>query len=351
VTPEREAGSVTEDRPRVGISSCLLGQPVRFNGGHSRDRFLTQDLARYVEWVPVCPEVEIGLGAPREALRLTAAGRLVSRDGSGAPEQAGARDRARAWDQSGARDRVAARDHTDAVAALAGRRRGDLAGLSGYVFKSRSPSCGLFGVRVYAGEGGGEAPVRGDGRGAFAARVLASFPLLPAEEEGRLNDPLLRETFIEQVFARHRLAGLFGGRWRARDLIEFHARHKLQLMAHDPGRSRRAGCLVAAARGRPADSVAERYTALFAQAMAVRAGRGRHGNALQHGFGLVSSHLDHARRHDILDRIDAYRHGEVPLSVPVTLIRHHATGCGIGYLQAQTYLDPFPAGLGLRNHA
>jgi len=324
---------VTEDRPRVGISSCLLGQPVMFNGGHSRDRFLTRDLARYVEWVPVCPEVEIGLGAPREALRLTAAGHLVSRDGGGA------------------RDRVGARDHTDAVAALAGRRRGDLAGLSGYVFKSRSPSCGLFGVRVYAGEGGGEAPVRGDGRGALAARVLASFPLLPAEEEGRLNDPLLRESFIEQVFARHRLAGLFGGRWRARDLIEFHARHKLQLMAHDPGRSKRAGCLVAAARARPADSVAERYTALFAQAMAVRAGRGRHGNALQHAFGLVSSHLDHARRHDILDRIDAYRRGEVPLTVPVTLIRHHATGCGIGYLRAQTYLDPFPAGLGLRNHA
>jgi len=313
-----------EPRPRVGVSSCLLGENVRFNGGHSRDRFLTQVLSRYVEWVAICPEVEIGLGAPREALRLTEGGRpggrLVSRSG---------------------------RDHTSAVAALARQRRADLTGLDGYVLKSRSPSCGLYSVRVYSGD----APNRGNGRGAFASRILDSCPLLPVEEEGRLNDPLLRETFIEQVFARRRLGQLFSGRWRTRDLVDFHARHKLQLLAHDPVRYVRAGRLVAAARAQPAEAVATQYTVLFARAMARRVSRGRHSNALQHAFGLVSSYLDDTRRHDMLTRIDAYRRGEVPLSVPVALIRHHAAGCRMGYLQEQTYLDPFPAALGLRNHA
>jgi uncharacterized protein YbgA (DUF1722 family)/uncharacterized protein YbbK (DUF523 family) len=311
---------VTGLRPRVGISSCLLGQPVRFNGGHSRDRFLAQLLGRYVEWVAICPEMEIGLGAPREPLRLTARGRLVSQSG---------------------------RDHTGAVTALAGRRRGDLAGLHGYVLKSRSPSCGLYSVRVYAGD----TPARGNGRGVFASRVLDARPLLPVEEEGRLNDPLLREAFIEQVFARQRLGRLFEGRWRARDLVDFHARHKLQLLAHDPARCGRAGRLVATARAQPADALAAQYTAVFAEAMARRVSRNRHSNALQHAFGMVSSCLDGTRRHDMLSRIDAYRRGEVPLSVPVALIRHHAAGCRMGYLADQTYLDPFPAALGLRNHA
>jgi uncharacterized protein YbgA (DUF1722 family)/uncharacterized protein YbbK (DUF523 family) len=309
-----------EARPRIAVSACLLGEPVRFNGGHSRDRFLTQVLAPYVDWVPVCPEMEIGLGTPRETLRLTDAGRLVSRSG---------------------------RDHTDAMTGLAGRRHGELAGLSGYVVKSRSPSCGLRSARVYAG---GEAAGR-TGRGVFTGRVLAADPLLPVEEDGRLNDPVLRETFVEQVFARARLGRLFGGPWRLRDLVGFHARHKLQLMAHDPARCREAGRLTATARARPAGAVRTDYTAVFGAALGRRISRGRHGNALHHAFGLVSDHLDDTRRHDILTTIDAYRRGEVPLSVPVALLRHQARGCGTGYLEAQTYLDPFPAALGLRNHA
>jgi Protein of unknown function (DUF1722) len=164
------------------------------------------------------------------------------------------------------------------------------------VVKSRSPSCGLRSARVYAG---GEAVAR-TGRGVFTGRVLDADPLLPVEEDGRLNDPVLRETFVEQTFARARLGRLFGGPWRLRDLAGFH---------------------------------------------------GRHGNALHHAFGLVSDHLDDTRRHDILTTIDACRRGEVPLSVPVALLRHQARGCGAGYLEAQTYLDPFPAALGLRNHA
>ena len=309
-----------EVRPRLGVSSCLLGQPVRFNGGHSRNRFVSDVLAGYVEWVPVCPEVEIGLGAPRESLHLTSEGQLVSTSGQ---------------------------DHTAAVTALARRRGTELAGLAGYVVKSRSPSCGLHSVRVHAG---GQI-VTGDGRGVFAERVLAADPLLPAEEEGRLNDPLLREAFVEQVWARARLQQFFGGPWRLRDLIGFHARHKLQLMAHDPVRAHQAGHLVAIAHARADDQVRAEYTALFGAALARRVSRARHCNAMHHAFGLVSDHLDDTRRHDILATIEAYRRGEVPLSVPVTLLRHHADGCGAVYLTARTYLDPFPAGLGLHNHA
>ena len=320
VSMNEAAGTLGEVRPRVGVSSCLLGQPVRFNGGHCRNRFVSDVLAGYVEWVPVCPEIEIGLGAPRESLHLTGEGQLVSKSG---------------------------RDHTAAVNALAERRRAELDGLSGYVVKSRSPSCGLYSVRVH--EGG--RIVTANGRGIFAAYVLAASPLLPAEEEGRLNDPLLREAFVEQVWARARLNQLFGRRWQLRDLIGFHARHKLQLMAHDPVRAHQAGHLVATARARPDDEVRAGYTALFGGALTRRVSRARHCNAMHHAFGLVSEHLDDTRRHDILATIDAYRRGEVPLSVPVTLLRHHAEGCRAAYLAAQTYLDPFPAGLGLRNHA
>jgi uncharacterized protein YbgA (DUF1722 family)/uncharacterized protein YbbK (DUF523 family) len=309
-----------EIRPRVGVSSCLLGAAVRFNGGHSRSRFLTDVMDRYVDWVPVCPEVEIGLGAPRESLHLTQEGQLVSRSGL---------------------------DHTDAMTALAARRGGELAGLSGYVVKSRSPSCGLHGVRVHAGE----AIIAGNGRGVFAARILAVDPLLPAEEEGRLNDPQLREAFIERVFARARLGKLFAGPWQLHDLVDFHARHKFQLMAHDQVRCHQAGRLVATARARPPAQVRAEYTALFGEAMARRLTRRRHVNALQHAFGLVSGHLDDTRRHGILATIDAFLRGDVPLSVPVTLLRHHADGCRASYLAAQTYLDPYPAGLGLRNYA
>jgi uncharacterized protein YbgA (DUF1722 family)/uncharacterized protein YbbK (DUF523 family) len=317
---DEAAEAVAEVRPLVGVSSCLLGHLVRFNGGHSRSRFVADVLAEYVDWVPVCPEIEIGLGAPRETLHLTGEGRLVGKSGQ---------------------------DHTIAVTDLAERRHAELAGLSGYVVKSRSPSCGLHGVRVHSGG----RIVTGNGRGVFAARIIAADPLLPVEEEGRLNDPLLREAFVEQVWARTRLNQLFGGPWQIRDLIGFHARHKLQLMAHDPVRAHLAGRLVAAARARPDDEVRAEYTALFGQALARRVSRARHCNAMHHAFGLVSEHLDDTRRHDILGTIEAYRRGEVPLSVPVTLLRHHADGFGAVYLAGQAYLDPFPAGLGLRNHA
>jgi NAD(P)-dependent dehydrogenase (short-subunit alcohol dehydrogenase family)/uncharacterized protein YbbK (DUF523 family) len=203
--------TMSETKPPVGVSSCLLGELVRFNGGHSRFRFLTDELDPYVEWVPYCPEMEIGLGTPRETLRLTDDGRLVSKSGL---------------------------DHTAAMAALPLP-----AGLDGYVLKAKSPSCGIHGIARYDRSGH---PADHRGRGLFAQRLIARYPLLPVEDEGRLNDPVLKEEFSERVFAFARLRILFSSSWQPRDLVSFHARHKLQLLAHDPARYRYAGRIVAA---------------------------------------------------------------------------------------------------------
>jgi uncharacterized protein YbgA (DUF1722 family)/uncharacterized protein YbbK (DUF523 family) len=302
-------------RPRIGVSSCLLGEQVRFNGGHSRSRFLTDELGAHADWVPCCPEMAIGLGTPRETLRLTTGGRLVNRS------------------------RTA--DHTAAVAAVPLP-----ADLDGYVLKSRSPTCGMHGIARYR-DGGQPADHRG--RGVFAQRITAAFPLLPVEEEGRLNDDLLREAFTERVFAAARLRELLSGPWRPRDLIAFHARHKLQLLAHDPGRYLLAGQLVAAAGRRPRAETAAAYRQLFCAAMAAKATRGRHANALQHAFSHAGQGLDRARRQDLLTHVEAYRRGQAPLSVPVALLTHHASDGTLPWLAGQTYLQPFPAELRLRH--
>ena len=300
-------------RPRVGVSSCLLGEEVRFNGGHKRYQFLTDSLDPYVDWVPYCPEVSIGLGTPREAIRLTADGRLVNRGGTA--------------------------DHTAAMAALPLP-----ADLDGYVFKAKSPSCGIRAIPRYREDG---VAVDHAGRGLYAARVLGAFPLLAVEDEGRLNDAGLREAFAERIFAAARLRAFLGGTWSAGDLVGFHARHKLQLLAHDPARYRAAGRVVAAAGTAPREQTALAYRDLFLAAMASSASRGRHANALQHAYSRIGRELDRARRLDLVARIDAYRRGEEPLSVPVALLAHYALG--LPWLAEQTYLRPFPAELRLRH--
>jgi uncharacterized protein YbgA (DUF1722 family)/uncharacterized protein YbbK (DUF523 family) len=302
---------VTPSRPRVGVSSCLLGEEVRFNGGHKRFRFLTDELAPFVDWVPYCPEMEIGLGTPREPIQLTADGRLVNRSGTA--------------------------DHTASMAALPLPD-----GLDGYVLKAKSPSCGVWGIPRYRPDG---SVADRAGRGLYADRVMARFPLLAAEEEGRLSDPGLREAFVERVFAGARLRSLLDGSWGLGDLVAFHARHKLQLLAHDPGRYRAAGRVVAAAGSGSLSSVAAEYRALFLAALARRATRGRNANALLHAYSRIGRSLEQPRRSDLVARIEAYRQGEVPLSMPVALLAHYATGGGLPWLAEQTYLQPFPAEL------
>jgi uncharacterized protein YbgA (DUF1722 family)/uncharacterized protein YbbK (DUF523 family) len=304
------------ERPRVGVSSCLLGALVRFNGGHKRSRFLADELGKYVDWVPYCPEIEIGLGTPREPIRLTADGRLVNRS--------------------------ATADHTAAMQALPLP-----AAVDGYVFKAKSPSCGVWGIPRYGDDGQAAGTA---GAGLYAGRVMAGFPLLAVEDEGQLSDPGLREAFVERVFAAARLRSVLAGAWEPADLVAFHARHKLQLLAHDPGRYRSAGRLVAAAGSAASQpETAAAYRDLFLTAMGSRATRGRNANALLHAYSRVGRALSPSRRGDLVTRIDAYWRSEVPLSVPVALLAHYASDGDLPWLAEQTYLAPFPAGLRLRH--
>ncbi|WP_285589260.1 DUF523 and DUF1722 domain-containing protein [Herbidospora sp. NBRC 101105] len=309
-------------RPRVGVSSCLIGEPVRFNGGHSRDRFLAGELADHVDWVPFCPEIEAGLGTPRETLRLESR-----------PEE-GERLMLR-------KSRV---DLTATMREVAGRRIATLE-VDGYVFKSKSPSCGIHGIPVYEDDH----PVRRT-RGVFAQRVIDAYPLLPVEDEGRLNDAVLREQFVERIFAHARLRVLFESDWRPRDLVAFHSCHKMQLLAHDPEGYRAAGRVVSRAGSAPREELERDYTVAFQGALARKASIGRNVNALHHCLGMVGHALDDARRADLREVIAAYQEHQVAITVPMTLLLHHAKGEAADYVRDQTFFAPFPADLRLRNH-
>jgi uncharacterized protein YbgA (DUF1722 family)/uncharacterized protein YbbK (DUF523 family) len=313
----------SSDAIRIGISSCLLGEKVRYDGGHKEDRFLTGTLSRYFEWVPVCPEVELGLGTPRESIRL-----------ENSPE--------------GVR-LVATKSGKDLTGAMRTFSRARIAllereGLCGYILKKDSPSCGLHRVRVH---GEHAAPSR-SGRGLFAEALAAAFPSMPIEEEGRLSDPRLRENWIERVFAYRRLRSLWESRWRAADLIRFHTGHKLILLAHSPGAYEKLGRIVAEAGRTSRQKLQESYEREFMAALVVPATRGRHVNVLQHMSGYFKKQLDGDSKAELAQVIEDYRLGAVPLLVPLTLIKHHIRRLGVQYLEAQLYLNPHPKELALR---
>lgn len=309
---------------RVGISSCLLGEQVRFDGGHKHDTLITETLGRFFSWVPVCPEMELGLGAPRESLRLV-----------GRPE----------------RPRLVAlksqTDHTQPMEQYAACRLGELAGvgLHGYILKKDSPSCGMERVRVYDKSG---MPQR-TGRGLFAAALIERFPLLPAEEEGRLRDARLRENFVERVFAAYRWNQFVESRPRARDLVRFHTGQKLTLLSHSAGHYRKLGQLVARAGKTPMNRLLGEYEALFAEALAVKATPRKHANVLYHLMGQLKKQLDAGDKAELVESIEAYRQGRVPLVVPLTLFQHHFRRHAVPWVQEQVYLNPYPAELMLRN--
>jgi uncharacterized protein YbgA (DUF1722 family)/uncharacterized protein YbbK (DUF523 family) len=311
---------------RIGVSACLLGQEVRFDGGHKRNEFITDIFGRFVEFVPVCPEFELGLGVPRETLRL-----VKDRDANVSLVS----------NKSGI-------DHTVAMRAFVDRRTAGLTreDLSGYLLKKDSPSCGMERVKVY---GPGGMPSR-DGRGLYAASLLSRYPNLPVEEEGRLNDPRLRENFIERVFAYRRLRTFFAGRWTIGGLVAFHTAHKLQLLAHSPVAYAELGRFVANAKPMGRVDVRDHYESAFMTALVRLATPARHTNVLQHMAGYFSDHLDTAARAELTSLIDDYRCGLVPLIVPITLIRHYVRLHSVSYLEGQVYLEPHPKELMLRNH-
>lgn len=316
---------------RLGVSACLLGQKVRYDGQHRRDAFVVDVLGPFVEWVPVCPELELGLGVPREPIRLVgspAALRLVA-------------------ERSG-------KDHTDAMLRFAEARVRELEklDLAGWVTKKDSPSCGLERVPVHGARGG---PPRRDGTGLFVRVLAARMPLLPIEEEGRLGDPALRESFIERIFAYSRWKAAVARGMRRGDLVAFHGAHELALMAHSPARTRALGALVGGlSRGSAARTVAS-YGRRFMETLRIPATRGRHATVLQHMLGFFRDVLPPADRIELAEVVADYAKGLVPLVVPLTLFRHHvrgqATHGGVAWLAGQTYLDPDPKELMLRNHS
>lgn len=314
------------DKIRVGVSSCLLGIEVRFDGGHKRDRRVTDTLAHHFELVPVCPEVEVGMGTPRETVRLigsSAEPRLVTtRSGVDWTERM---ERYATW-------RVA---------------QPDLAELRGYILKSDSPSCGLERVRVYGASG---VPTK-DGVGLFARALRKRFPLLPVEEERRLNDATLRESFITRVFAYRRVRALFDDpTWSLAALVRFHSTHKYLLLAHSPRHAKDLGQLVARAKAVARDDLAARYVEGFMRALSETPTPGKNANVLLHILGYLDGHLSDTERHDVLAVIQDYRRRLLPLSVPVTLLGHHVRGRDVPYVRDQVFFAPHPKELGLRNH-
>ncbi len=319
-------GGVATHAPRLGVSSCLLGAQVRYDGGHKRDDFLVDTLGRFVEWVQVCPEMELGLGTPRESLRLVrAAGgtRLVAvRSGT---------------------------DHTDRMRTWARKRLDELAALDldGYVFKKDSPSCGFTRVKIF--RDGSAVPAR-TGRGMFAAALIDRFPLLPVEEEGRLRDPALRENFVDRVWAYHRWTALLSNDRAPAALIDFHAAHELTLLSHSPKLQRELGQIVARAGTQRGRGVFDEYGSLFMRTLAIKATRGKHANTLEHLMGFLETGLDAADKQELVAAVQSYRRGLVPLDVPLTLLRHHVRRCAVPeWVHAQVYLDPYPSDLMLRN--
>jgi uncharacterized protein YbgA (DUF1722 family)/uncharacterized protein YbbK (DUF523 family) len=316
----------TDPKLRLGISTCLLGEPVRYDGGHKRDPYLVHDLGRYVEWVPVCPEVECGLPVPRESMRLVGDAqhpRLIApRSGT---------------------------DHTERMTAWARKRVEELAGesLHGFVFKKDSPSSGLFRVRVYDDQG----MARREGVGMFAREVARRFPLLPVEEEGRLHDARLRESFIDRIFTYRRWTTMLHQNGTPGGLVAFHTAHKMTVMAHSPPHYRQLGPLVARAGAMPWDELTDRYGTLLMQGMSVLATPGRHYNVLQHLMGFLKNDLDAEDKAEMIDTLKDFRQGLVPLIVPVTLLKHHVRRHPVPeWVEVQVYLRPYPKELMLRNH-
>jgi uncharacterized protein YbgA (DUF1722 family)/uncharacterized protein YbbK (DUF523 family) len=310
-------------RIRIGISSCLLGAKVRYDGNHKLDTFLTETLGRHFEFVPVCPEVAIGLGVPRPPIRLVGAAH--------APRAVGVED--------------PALDVTRKLADYGARMGRELNDISGYILKSKSPSCGMERVKLYPEKGG---PGVKQGRGIYAAALMAKRPLLPTEEEGRLGDPALRENFIENVFAYRRWQDLAASGVTASRLVDFHTRHKLMIMAHGTERYRALGRLVAGASRREARAVADKYIHAFMHTLRHTPTRARHANVLMHLMGYLKKTLDSADKYELLALIHAYRVGHVPRIVPLTLLNHHFRRHPHPYVVGQYYLEPPPDELMLR---
>jgi uncharacterized protein YbgA (DUF1722 family)/uncharacterized protein YbbK (DUF523 family) len=310
--------------PKIGVSACLLGHQVRYDGGHKRNQFLITELGRHVEYVPVCPETAIGLGIPRPTIRLV-----------GDPENPRV---------LGVGD--ASLDVTRQLRDYAESQIPGFGELCGFVLKKDSPSCGMERVKVY--EPNGKSAVR-NGSGAFARVLMQRMPLLPVEEEGRLNDSVLRENFVNRVYVYQRWQQLLAEGFTRGGLIEFHTRHKYMVMAHSQAAYQRLGKLLSDLSGDDLQTIAGAYAEELMITLKRRVNRKRHVNVLQHIMGYLKRRINGDDKAELTTSIEAYRRGETPLVVPVTLLRHYFRNHHDAYMAKQYYLFPYPESLGLRN--
>ena len=306
----------------VGISSCLLGHQVRYDGAHKYHSYIERTLGQYFEFRAFCPEVEAGLGVPRPAVQL--------------------REMEHEIRVVGVKDHQL--DVTEALMQVGDKQRDWLEGLCGYILKKDSPSCGMERVKIYKHE----VPAR-NGVGVFAAFLQQHFPALPIEEEGRLGDPALRENFIHRVFVRHRWQQLCQQGITVHGLMRFHSRHKLIAMSHDQNRARELGRIVADARTDNLSNIAERYLVELMACLKIVATRGNHVNVLQHIQGYLKTKLDGDDKQELVETIEGYRLGNVPLIVPLTLLRHHFRKQPDAFIDESYYMIPHPAELSLLN--
>jgi uncharacterized protein YbgA (DUF1722 family)/uncharacterized protein YbbK (DUF523 family) len=315
-----------EERIRMGVSACLLGQQVRYDGGHKHDRYITDILGEYLEFVPVCPEVEAGFPIPRETFRLV-----------GDPENPRLVT---------SRSNV---DHTEHMLAWAEERVRKLEkeNLYGFIFKSDSPNSGLSRVKVYNSKGMAEKK----GVGLFARAFTRHFPLLPVEEEGRLNDAKLRETFIEQIFTLKQWRETMACGRSMKNLVDFHTRHKLLALSHSPAHAKLMGKLVAEGRKMPIKDVYRGYEKLLIETLRLKTTTQKNMTVLQHIMGYFKQQLTADEKQELLEVLDQYRREVLPLIVPVTLLSHYVRKYDEPYLKQQFYLNPHPLALKLRNHA
>lgn len=314
-----------EEKLKLGISKCLLGEKVRWNAGHKLDHYLTNTLGQFVEFVPVCPEVEAGFGIPRESFRLV-----------GDPEN----PRLMTFKSKA--------DHTERMTKWAQKRVKELEkeDLCGFVFKSDSPSSGMVRVKVYTDKG---MPVK-KGVGMFARAFMGHFPRIPIEDDGRLHNPNIRENFIERIFTMMRWRQVLAKRTSVGHLVDFHTRNKLLILAHSPKHYSLMGKLVASGKKFPIKELYTQYEILLMEALGLYATLKKNLNVLQHLMGYFKKQLTADEKRELLEVFDQYRNGFVPLIVPITLINHYVRKYDQPYLKRQTYLNPHPVELKLRTH-
>lgn len=314
---------VGDGRICLGVSSCLLGHPVRFDGNHKRDDYVNDELARYFTFMPICPEIGIGLTTPREPIRLVGTNGHERAVGTKNPH----------------------RDVTAALRAFAEKVSHHLDSISGYIFKKGSPSCGMERVKVYRADGYAE----NRGTGIYAREIMARFPALPVEEEGRLIDPVLRENFIERVYVYSRWQKFAAQGISAAGLVRFHTEHKYIVLTRGQMRIRELGRLVAVAGRGDIRVIADAYLRGLMTVLKTPATRGANANVIMHLLGYLKRRLDPAEKSELVQLIDDYRLGRVPLVVPITMLKHHLRRHPASYVQKQHFIDPYPPEMRLRN--